>query len=357
MRVLMTVDTVGGVWTYGLDLARHLRPLGIDCTLAITGPCGAAHREQAARSGVAVRDTGLGLDWLAPSSREVLQAGAAIADLARRESADVVHLNAPALAACREIDAPVVAACHSCLATWWRAVHRAALPAELAWHCSLLVRAYAEAQVLVAPTAAFSDATRRCYDLARAPYVVPNGRSTAGQPSLPMQDEVFVAGRLWDAGKNVAVLDRAAARLPFPVRAAGPLQGPDGSSITLRHAQALGVLRAEEVARHLAARPVFASLPFYEPFGLAVLEAAQAGCALILSDIPSLRELWQDAAVFVDPHQEPGALIRRVVQDRAWRARLGRAAARRAARYSAEAMAAGMAAVYGSMVAKQERAA
>ena len=37
----------------------------------------------------------------------------------------------------------------------------------------------------------------------------------------------------------------------------------------------------------------------YEPFGLAVLEAAQAGCALVLSDIPTFRELWDGAALFV----------------------------------------------------------
>ena len=37
----------------------------------------------------------------------------------------------------------------------------------------------------------------------------------------------------------------------------------------------------------------------YEPFGLAVLEAAQAGMRLVLSDIPSFRELWDGAATFV----------------------------------------------------------
>jgi glycosyltransferase involved in cell wall biosynthesis len=40
----------------------------------------------------------------------------------------------------------------------------------------------------------------------------------------------------------------------------------------------------------------------YEPFGLSVLEAALAGCALVLGDIPSLREVWTDAAFFVPPN-------------------------------------------------------
>ena len=46
---------------------------------------------------------------------------------------------------------------------------------------------------------------------------------------------------------------------------------------------------------------VFAHPARYEPFGLAPLEAARAGCALVLGDIPSLRENWDAAALFVPP--------------------------------------------------------
>ena len=60
----------------------------------------------------------------------------------------------------------------------------------------------------------------------------------------------------------------------------------------------------QELAEHydtaiLPTRPIFVSVSRYEPFGLAVLEAAHAGCALVLSDIPTFRELWQGAASFV----------------------------------------------------------
>ena len=44
----------------------------------------------------------------------------------------------------------------------------------------------------------------------------------------------------------------------------------------------------------------------YEPFGLSALEAALSGCALVLGDIPSLREVWGDAAVFVPPDDAGG---------------------------------------------------
>jgi glycosyltransferase involved in cell wall biosynthesis len=39
----------------------------------------------------------------------------------------------------------------------------------------------------------------------------------------------------------------------------------------------------------------------YEPFGLSILEAALSGCALVLGNIPSMKEIWGDAALYADP--------------------------------------------------------
>ena len=104
--------------------------------------------------------------------------------------------------------------------------------------------------------------------------------------------------------------------------------------------------------RLLAERPVFASTAIYEPFGLSVLEAAQAGCALVLSDIPSFRELWEGAADFVpaDDDEAIAAAITRAVGDGSRRVRSGIAARMRARRYSIEAMAADTAAIYRSLL-------
>jgi len=106
------------------------------------------------------------------------------------------------------------------------------------------------------------------------------------------------------------------------------------------------------VADLLACAAVFVSAARYEPFGLAVLEAAQAGCALVLSDIPTFRELWDGAARFVAPQDEAAiaAAITAVLDDPAERGGLEAAARERARRYTLEAMAEGMLAVYGSVL-------
>jgi glycosyltransferase involved in cell wall biosynthesis len=161
-------------------------------------------------------------------------------------------------------------------------------------------------------------------------------------------DFIFTSGRLWDRGKNLATLDAAAAQIGVPVHAAGPLAGPQGDAVAFEHLNSLGTLDEAGIARWLAARPVFASVALYEPFGLSVLEAAAAGCPLILADIPTFRELWEEVAIFVSP-RDPVALARAcndLVADDYERSVRGRAAMERAARFTPDAMAAQMAGLY-----------
>jgi glycosyltransferase involved in cell wall biosynthesis len=352
MRVLVTTDAVGGVWQYSLDLAAGLAGRGTAVTLAVLGPPPvAAQREHANRvSGLDIVTTGLTLDWLAADEREIEEASVAVAEITRQVGADVVHLNTPALAAHTHYDMPAVAAAHSCVKTWWAAVHGGALPDDFAWRAALTGRGLAAADAILTPSASFARALVEAYGLQRDPSVVHNGRSsvTARAAAPPPSPFAFTAGRLWDDGKNIATLERAAARLSIPVLAAGPLVGPNGAAVRLECIKALGSLDDAAVAGWLAARPIFVSAALYEPFGLAVLEAARAGCPLVLSDIPTFRELWADAAIFVDARDDAAfaAAITRIAEDRGLRETLGRAARERSRRYTAERMVDGTVALY-----------
>jgi glycosyltransferase involved in cell wall biosynthesis len=354
LRLFMTADAVGGVWQYALDLAEGLRPHGVESVLAILGPSPAPDQLILADAvGVQLVSTDLPLDWTASSPDEVLKAGECIARMATLTSPDIVHLNNPALAAAAAFPAPVVTVCHSCVATWWQAVRTGRLPDEFVWLTDLVRKGYQAADRLLAPSAAFAQATAMTYELKTPPSVIHNGRrairSTGEQALEPF---AFTAGRLWDEGKDLATLDRAAERIAIPVLAAGPLQGPNGTQVAARHVQALGRLTDAEVAQYLGQRPVFVSTARYEPFGLAVLEAAQAGCALILSDIPTLRELWDSAALFVPPGDDEALaqIIKHLAQDRHERDRLGRRAQETAKAYSLEAMSMKTLDVYRSLV-------
>ncbi|TMJ15452.1 MAG: glycosyltransferase family 4 protein [Alphaproteobacteria bacterium] len=350
MRVLVTADAVGGVWQYSLDLARGLAGLGIETVLAVLGPSPSETQkaEAATVPSLNLIDTGLALDWLAKDAASLRTAAEAIERLARTHKVDVVQLNTPAFAGLARFEMPVVSVQHSCVATWWEAVQGTPLPEDFAWRTELVAQGLAASDVVVAPTAAFGEMTRRRYGLAEAPRTVHNGRTPLPVPRSAPHDFVFTAGRLWDEGKNLATLDSAAGHIGVPVRAAGPLEGPNGASVIFDNIHCLGSLDEAELGRWLAARPVFVSAALYEPFGLAVLEAAAAGCPLILSDIPTFRELWEDVAMFVPPRDEEAftRAISRLVGDDFEREVMGRAARERAARFTPEAMAAQMASIY-----------
>ena len=341
----MTADAVGGVWTYAVDLARGLRAHGVETTLLVNGPAPGAPPAD-----VPVIATGLPLDWLATRPKAVTAAGEALASLAGELGAEMIQLNSPAYAAGVRFPAPVIGVQHSCTATWWRAVRGdEPWPADFDWRFDLARRGLLACDRTVAPTSAFAAAVQAEYALGEAPVAVWNGRSAAPEEARTHEDAyVFTAGRLWDESKGMAVLDAAASRLSTPVLAAGPLAAPGGEEARFTHLQAVGVLAAPELRRRLAGAAVFVSPSLYEPFGLAVLEAAQANLPLVLADIPTFRELWDGAAVFTPPHDAAALaqVLETLLADPARRETLGTAARERSRRYSAEAMAAGMAGVF-----------
>jgi len=341
-RVLMTTDAVGGVWRYTLDLAAGFAARGIGTVLAALGPSpGRSQLKEVRDAGLELVETGLALDWTADSPAELAAVIGELQALARGERVAGVHLHAPALAGPAGWAMPVVAVAHSCVATWWRAVHGGALPADFRWRTEATAAGLRTADAVIAPSAAHAAAVREVYgpvavrvvwngsDLALEPS--PAGRGGQGEggplsptfpaltPTLSRREReagaVLTAGRLWDEGKNVSALDRAAPFLGAPIRAAGPVRGPNGAAIDLPHLHLLGNLDPAGMAEAYTSASVFASMARYEPFGLSVLEAARAGMRLVLSDIPSFRELWDGAAIFVRDEAELLPALRRALDE------------------------------------------
>ncbi|MBV8704026.1 MAG: glycosyltransferase family 4 protein, partial [Acetobacteraceae bacterium] len=307
-----------------------------DVLLVSMGPRPSPEQRAEAETICALRVTDLPLDWLAEAPAQVAEAAYCLAAIAAEWGADSVHLHAPALAPEARWPAPVVAVAHSCVGTWWRAVRgNQPMPPDLAWRARLTGIGLRTADAAIAPSRALARDLAECYGLSRPVHAIHNGRRA--NPAVPDRDGfALTAGRLWDEAKNIRTLDEAAARCAFHIRAAGPCAGPNGAMIACRTLRLLGRLDEAALARAYASARVFVSVARYEPFGLAVLEAAQSGCALVLSDIPTFRELWDGAALFVDP-EDPDAVARAL--DTAMREScLADAARDRADVYSADAM-------------------
>ncbi|HWQ57012.1 MAG TPA: glycosyltransferase family 4 protein [Bryobacteraceae bacterium] len=345
MRALITADTVGGVWTYALELAHALVPLGVEPVLATMGaPLSAAQRTEAA--GIELYESTFKLEWMDDPWEDVARAGAWLLELEAGLHPDVVHLNGFAHGAL-PWRAPVLTVGHSCVLSWWRAVRGGEAPASWNRYRAEIGRGLRNAAIVAAPTCAMLESLRRDYGPLPRPCVIPNGRAAASFPPGPKEPLLFTAGRVWDEGKNLAALEAVAPRLPWPIWVAGDNRRP-GGGLRASPLRILGKLPGAEIAGWLARASIYVLPARYEPFGLSALEAALAGCALVLGDIPSLREVWGDAACYVPPDNAAAledALLR-MIEDEPHRAEMAALARSRAHLYTPERMGRAYASAY-----------
>lgn len=354
MRIFLSTDTVGGVWDHTVTLARELHDAGHEVLVAVLGE---PRDERLAHlpAGVEVTWRAYRLEWMPDAAEDVERAGEWLRHTADLWEADVVHLNQMAYAA-REFAAPVVVAVHSDVLSWFGETLRAEAPAELARYEGWVRAGIAAADAVVTPTAYQSELTLRHYGRG-ADRVIHNGvAAPEGEPAGRSGGLVLSAGRAWDEAKGARVLDEAAGILvelmgdaASPVHLLGETEGPGGDRFEARHLVAHGRVERAEVDAWLDRASIYVGASFYEPFGLAPLEAALRGCALVLSDIGSFRELWKGCAVFFAPG-DAEALANAIVQlrhDPAHCAKLAAAARTRALRrYTAGRMAADYLALY-----------
>jgi glycogen synthase len=340
VKVVMTADAVGGVWTYACELAEGLALEGVEVVLAVTGRAPDAGQRRRLRMLPLARweHRPYELEWADRPWADVERTGEWLRELVASETPDLLHLNAYSNAAI-DLSCPKLVVGHSCVLSWHAAVRRRAAGADWNRYRLAVTEGLAGADAVVAPTRAMLVELERLYRPTCPRFVIPNGVDTASIRPLPKANYVLGAGRVWDEAKNLELLQRVGEKLPWPVVIAGE-GGP------------LGRVSHDRLVSLYGRAAVFCAPARYEPFGLAVLEAGLAGCALVLGDLPSLREVWSGAALHVDPFDEEAVehALLRVTCDRGARLRLAAAARRRALSYSRERMTAAYLNLYRELV-------
>jgi glycosyltransferase involved in cell wall biosynthesis len=357
----MTVDADGGVLTYALTLADELTRRGAEVDLASMGSPLRPDQRAAARGlrGVTLHESTFALEWMEQPWSDVARAGEWLLGLERSRSPDVIHLNGYCHAAIG-FAAPVLVVAHSCVLSWWDAVVGGPLPPSFERYAIEVTRGIGAARAVATPSAAMRSSLTRHYGAPADVTVVPNGApppERAVAANAKRKSTILAAGRLWDRAKNVAMVARVAGTVTGTVRVAGCSRAPRGEDCALEGVEALGWLDAASLGREMEAAAVFVHPARYEPFGLAPLEAALRGCALVLGDIPSLREVWGDAATFVDPDDDV-ALARALqayLDDGELRAEHAERARARAATFTPQRMADGTLDLYTRLLATRAR--
>ena len=306
MHLLVTADTVGGVWTYTRELVTGLVERGVNVTLLSFGAL--PTKDQKAwleqLGNVNYHPTTFKLEWMEDSAPDIEASSKYLRSIIRDVKPDLLHLNQFCYGAI-ECGVPRVVVAHSDVVSWWLAVHGEEPPQTswIGWYRDTVKRGLAGATAVVAPSRWMLDQVERWYAKPSRTAVIYNGRTPElFNPGTTKEDKIITAGRVWDLGKNARLL--LATKMPAPVEILGHHQQPGkldnrfyagnlGRGVQLRTQQA-----ERQIADILASAAIYAGTSSYEPFGLAPLEAALSGCALVLSDIPSFHELWDGAAVF-----------------------------------------------------------
>src|SRR5689334_16579742 len=152
-RLLMTGDTVGGVWTFALDLAEALAAHHIQVLLAT---CGApATRQQRAEAAcipnLLLVDSSYKLEWMDDPWADVEASREWLREILDWYKPELVHLNSFGHAEL-PYDAPVVLTAHSCVLSWYNAVKGTPAPDSWDRYRHEVKRALQSADLIVAPS-------------------------------------------------------------------------------------------------------------------------------------------------------------------------------------------------------------
>jgi glycogen(starch) synthase len=322
MRILMTTDAVGGVWTFTQELAAGLLERGCSVRLVSFGRMpSAAQQQQCAELArqylrrFAFVPSDIPLEWMQQNGRVIEQGS----ELLQREAAlfapDLIHSNQFCFAAL-DSGIPCVLTAHSDVLSWAKACRPNGMPPSewLDRYIAMVQAGLLAADAVAAPTQWMLHALAESFALPRHSAVVPNGRTISAAPAAASTLRAVTAGRLWDEAKGIDTL--AHVESPIPIAIAGESCSDSRASWMNRPAfEWMGQLSEAEMLQLLAESSIYICLSKYEPFGLAALEAALCGCAVVARDIPSLREVWQDAALYFHDANELTALLHRLRDD------------------------------------------
>ncbi len=334
MRILLTTDTVGGVWQYSQTLLRELVERGHEIMLAVFGSLSDERASSLPPEvGVATRD--LALEWMPGAAQDLERGTEWLERLAVAWGPDVIHLNQFAYARGRYA-APVLVVAHSDVRSWYADVRGVEPPAGWDAYSDIVRAGLHAAAAVVAPTAYQSGRLAQHYGRTAA-RVIHNGIEP---PPVPPEEVraaqrplVLLAGRAWDEAKGVSVVEEALEHMGEDapsIHLVGPLEGPAGEIARVHRLVAHGEVPGSAMDRFYQNTRVYIGASLYEPFGLTPLEAAAHGCALLLSGIGSFRELWTDAASFFEPGSAADLAVRlrnlledpQQLNEQAWQARI-----------------------------------
>lgn len=311
MHVLMTTDTLNGnLWAYTRELVSGLVNRGMRVTLVSFGeiPMPEQMAWMQRLPGLDYRPTAFRLDWMQEGQQDFADSSLYLNSLLGELQPDLLHSNHLCYGAL-DFAGPRIVAAHGDLITWWKCVHgrEPKDTAWLRWYRETTAAGLAGATAVIASSSWMLDALGTTYTVPMNGSVINPGRNPIHfNPYVSKNDTVLTVGRLLDPAAQVHLLAERPHGVPVCVVDAKQPEHAQEASVRADvkfDNGSEGVVvrgpRTEAQLRLLYSRAsMYVSASRYEPSGMTVLEAALSRCALILNDIPALREIWGPAAVY-----------------------------------------------------------
>jgi glycosyltransferase involved in cell wall biosynthesis len=353
MKALLTTNNVGEIWIYAMELARKLGEESISVVLATMGwpLTPAQHREAEALANLDVFESLYKPEWMENPWDDVERAGQWLLRMRDEVQPDIIHLNSYSFGSL-DWGLPVLITGHSEAVCRWLAIHQELPAGKFDLYREKVKAGIAGADELVAPTQAMLDVLDEFYGPLDKGLVIPNGRDPAIFHPQRKEPFILACGRLWDEAKNIGILDEVASNISWPIRIDG--ENPSSGNVSSHKSslQLTGSLSTDDRIHNLERASIYILPAKYEPFGISALEAGLAGCALVLADLPSLREVWQDAAIYVPPDESPAIsqALNRLIRNESMLHQYADRAYLRALEYSPDRMAAAYLRLYRSLM-------
>ena len=155
MHVLMTADTVGGVWTYTRELVTQLSRRGIMITLVSFGELPSAAQSEWIEElpDVSFHPTAFRLEWMQDAQSDLRQSTEFLQSIIAEAKPDLLHFNQFYFGGL-DWDLPRIVVAHSDVISWWVSVHGAE-PPDSDWihtYRENVVRGWRGADLAIAPT-------------------------------------------------------------------------------------------------------------------------------------------------------------------------------------------------------------
>ncbi len=322
MRVLLTTDTIGGVWTYTKELTEGLLDRGHAVALVSFGRspsprhldwCTAISAHHGDRFLYTASDAPL--EWMQTNDLAYTGGEQLLLDLAQSFRADLLHTNQFCFGRL-PLRIPKLLVAHSDVLSWAAACRPQGLDPTpwLNQYKTLVQAGLNAADCVAAPTHWMLQALIDRFSVPSQTCVIANGRDLPAPTSAPGRRlQAICVGRLWDPAKGLAIL--SGVHSPLPILAVGELQ--HGSELT----PSLGTQRSSAASTRPASSITSAPPPSTSPFpstspsALPLLKPPSAAAAIVARDIPSLREIWGNAALYFQDAHSLSSLLAQLAAD------------------------------------------